>query len=476
VAGLTAAVVILFGSLLALGLRSSSHPGARPELPSAPDQQDEVLQISAELDRQDPGWRVEEIEARRKNIPDDQNAALRAQAIKRLLPSEWPEEAFKQLLATVQDPPPVLRLKEHQVRAMRAELQRLAPALAEARRLADFSEGRHLVFVRRDWLSTSVPHIQSLRSVASLLQADALLRAEEGDLAGAVASCSGALNAGRSLGDEPLGMAQLVRIACAAVSVRALERVLAQGEPPEAGLALLQELLEKEAAHPALLIAARGERGGLHCFLTAVEAGDVKLPKDWLTTSEGLVGGGSIVGEPQKPAQFPPDWDSPASIRHAHAWLLRHFTRYVEIARLPPHEQPRQVEKWEAAAKEAPPAARPLLYGGRKLVTASLRIQARLRSAATAVAAERYRQAHGQWPKTLSALRPALLREVPADPYDGAPLRYRRLADGVVVYAVGMDREDNKGALDEKAPERPGADVGFRLWGRSQRRQAPRPG
>jgi hypothetical protein len=86
------------------------------------------------------------------------------------------------------------------------------------------------------------------------------------------------------------------------------------------------------------------------------------------------------------------------------------------------------------------------------------------------VAVERYRVANNRWPDTLPELVPAYLPKVPLDPYDGAPLRYRRLSDGVVIYSVGADGKDNGGKLTD-GRTREGIDVGFRLWDVSQRRQ-----
>jgi hypothetical protein len=58
--------------------------------------------------------------------------------------------------------------------------------------------------------------------------------------------------------------------------------------------------------------------------------------------------------------------------------------------------------------------------------------EANRRTATTALAVERYRLQHGRWPDSLEALVSAqLLRQVPLDPYDGKPLRYRPSADGV---------------------------------------------
>jgi len=68
------------------------------------------------------------------------------------------------------------------------------------------------------------------------------------------------------------------------------------------------------------------------------------------------------------------------------------------------------------------------------------------------------------------------LRGTPTDPYDGQPLRWRRFDDGLVVYSIGPDGEDNGGKLDrQNPPVTPGTDIGFRLWDAAKRRQPPAP-
>jgi hypothetical protein len=74
---------------------------------------------------------------------------------------------------------------------------------------------------------------------------------------------------------------------------------------------------------------------------------------------------------------------------------------------------------------------------------------AHLRLALTALAIERFRATHRKLPETLDALAPGY--SVPKDPFDGAPLRYRLLTKGYVVYSVGADRHDD---LGREPPER----------------------
>jgi hypothetical protein len=68
-----------------------------------------------------------------------------------------------------------------------------------------------------------------------------------------------------------------------------------------------------------------------------------------------------------------------------------------------------------------------------------------LRTAQVALAVERFRLAAGGLPDSLGQLVPAYLETVLKDPFDGAPLRYRKLAPGFVAYSVGEDGKDDEG-------------------------------
>ena len=73
-------------------------------------------------------------------------------------------------------------------------------------------------------------------------------------------------------------------------------------------------------------------------------------------------------------------------------------------------------------------------------------VRARLRVAITALAIERWRLAHqGALPNSVDELGPALLPEVLLDPFDGQPVRFKKLAHGYVVYSIGPDQQDDGG-------------------------------
>ncbi len=146
----------------------------------------------------------------------------------------------------------------------------------------------------------------------------------------------------------------------------------------------------------------------------------------------------------------------------------------MELTALPAERRHEAFARLEASLPTQPALVRRLVPNLGKCSDACQRYQAQLRCAIAATAAERFRRADGRWPDTLDALMEAgYLRETPVDPYDGRPLRWRRLEDGAEAYSVGPDDEDNGGNMDRKNPVTPGTDIGFRLWGPSRRRQPP---
>ena len=94
-----------------------------------------------------------------------------------------------------------------------------------------------------------------------------------------------------------------------------------------------------------------------------------------------------------------------------------------------------------------------------------VRNSAHLHTAIVALAVERYRLAEGKLPNTLDDLVPGFLEETPIDPFDGKPLRYKRLEKGHLIYSIGADGEDNGGETeppDHRGPPK-NWDIPFRV-------------
>jgi hypothetical protein len=310
-----------------------------------------------------------------------------------------------------------------------------------------------------------------MQKVEQLLAWDALNHLRENDPTAALVSTRAILNTGRSLGDEPMLQSCLVRAETHLLAIGILERTLSDTQPGEADLAAMQGALDAEAAEPLLLLAARGERAGIHALLWAFEQGQLK-------TSD-LVSAGDVtqqtLGDKLLVVLHDKNLSARPAFEQSHAWLLLYLTEFVEIAKLPLEEQKPRLEKLDARRATAPPGARKLMPAAHSMDVLFQKSQALLRSAGVALAVERHRLAKGAWPEQLTDVAPEFLPSVPADPFDGKPLRYKKKANGVVIYSIGPDGADNGGDFATVNTFRPGTDIGFRLWNVDKRRQDKKP-
>jgi hypothetical protein len=421
-----------------------------------------LREVEAEADRLDPGWRLADLEAARSPVPDAENSARQVLAARALMPAPWllPSPGRPGLADEIYQLEPPVRLSKVEATSARAELARLAPALAIARPLVDLPRGRYAITWSDDGIGTIMDHLGGARQVAGMLQLDAALRAHDGDVDGALASCRAALNAGRSVGDEPTVVSQMVRLAGQRLARQGVERVLAQGEPSDAALAAVQRLLEDEEKAPLQLVAARGERATIHRFLEVTESGRFNQASYNMRSQTGSAGVDNLLDR--------------ARARSTHVAYLRYLNELVEISKLPEEQQAERFGRPGLAPPHGVPRVLEALTRGEDFPYLAERFRTGhglLRCALAGVAAERYRRAHGQWPARLDDLVPEYLAKVPADPSDGRPLRLRRTADGVAV-EVSVPAKPREGP--QTGPFAVRRETGFRLWDVEKRRQTPR--
>lgn len=421
----------------------------------------------AEVDQLDPGWRREELEARRREVPDTENSAFQHARILALLPREYPklEQAVHDPELRLYELPPDQQPSEEQVRRLRALLGEVPDAVAAARRLTEMPRGRFPTVYLADGVTPNLERTHQVRQVSNLLSHDATLRAHDGGIDGALASCRALLHAGRTVGDEPAFVAQLVRLAVQYQGVRQIERALAQGEASESALAALQQTLQTEDPGAALLHGLRGERALLDEHLQSIQQGRSTL---------SYFGG----QPPQGVLRFWPLDEEillllAGSLNGSRALLLRYQTEIIESVKTAPEQNQATAFAPGGAIPALPRPVAMLLPSTYHMYQAVLRGQALVTTGLVAVALERYRRAHGQWPASLAELVPAYLERVPADPYDGKPVRYLRAANHVVVYTLGPNGLDDKGVLNRQNPQAPSTDLGLQLWDVASRRRPP---
>jgi hypothetical protein len=274
------------------------------------------------------------------------------------------------------------------------------------------------------------------------------------------------LNIGAGGRDDYFSLIQLIRAAIRAVAVRRTERILGMGFPSSSTLEQLGAHLARESEEDLLTPALRGERALISILLENLTTGRLSFGDfvaDHGGSSNDVSSMTGHLGWKLYKARLPAD----------RAFFLRTMNEEIEFAKLPPHEQLFQyrdfTNRFQSQAIEARQNKERnyttlLMPGVDKFAETFIRDKALLRCAVTALAAERYRLATSEWPKTLDDLCPVYMSAVLLDPYDGNPLKYVVREDGFTIYSTGADGQDNGGTNLTPSGREPGADLGFRLW------------
>jgi hypothetical protein len=427
----------------------------------------QLQEALAEADRLDPGWRFQDLAARQPSTPDGDTVALQVVAIRRRTPPHWPDDS------TLEAIPAPVQLSMAQVKSLEAALaEAAAPTWPAAQVRADLR--KLAVLPRGCYPVVSFYHLgfsYDVLKVATALQLDAALLAQAGDLDGAVRACCASVNAARSISTD---LGEFSKWACLTINMvplDAIERTLAQGEPKEKALAELQELLRQDEAEACLLHMLRLERARTH---EMIETGPRSMRKLYELRSvlpvDEVHDQWSLGHLAQESSLELLELSYPPGAMKNHAALMSCLNQLVEIAKRPAEEHAALINALEATLPQQPILARAYPWM-RMWVLLDTRNHANLRCAIAVVAAERFRRKYGRWPATLGALVPEFLPAVPVDPFDGAPVRLHRTADGLAIYSLGEDCQDNGGNIKRIYDPNPGTDLGLRLWDVAKRRQ-----
>jgi hypothetical protein len=403
----------------------------------------ELNALVAELDRTDPRWRLDDLEADRAVVSDGENAALvvadlwkrmqttaRGEMVRGLTPFRYPRQF--QL-------PPDEPLDAERYRTLIDALEYDESLVSRARSLARRSQGRAPIVYSANGYSTPLGHVNDCGTIIhELLWLLPLVHAHEGDVDAGLEAALIILNTARSIGDEPCSTSQRCCLFHAGTAAQALERALAHGEPSAARLTAIHAAFATELAHPGWVIGLRGDRAMSHQYLTAVENRRASI---------------ALVREIADPATSRTGWRAARDwiddrlgwdVRSDHVWLLKYYTRLIAGTRRPLHEQADDLRLPDGVS-EVIRGATAVTRNGFESYRAS---RAELCCAVVALAAERFRLARGRWPESPAELRPDWLGEIPVNPYDGRPVQWELTNDGLCVFC-----ETGTGAR-----------VPFRLW------------
>jgi hypothetical protein len=299
-----------------------------------------------------------------------------------------------------------------------------------------------------------LPHLTTLRREAQNFRLAALVAAARGDVPATIAALHDAAGVGQVLSDEPMLISQLVRVACLAITLDGIEDLMSRHELAVPQLEQVNSMLDSMKTSGGLKRALLGER--------AMCLGAFNSDSRTFSGSASNPNGSLDHESPERGLQVALTGMKITGLAAADKRLmLETFKPMIAVA---DEETPEALAEIERAVQASSAESRrfpPKILSGMLLPSLDraaatfARFEARRRGALVAVAVELYRLEHaGQPPKNLEELVPRFLPEIPDDPFDGQPLRYRRLGKGFVVYSIGADRTDNEGK--ERKPGRGG--------------------
>ncbi len=281
--------------------------------------------------------------------------------------------------------------------------------------------------------SLLLPEYARMRAGIRALTAESTLLLADGKPLDAIQNQSLGFQMAQHADSDPIIIANLVAIALDAITLRGMEKVLyASGEQPGVAQAVEQAIAQHWKPH-----SLKYGMGGEFVMATVEierlrKAGPGSL-KDW----GGVLEGDGFKGQAQRfGLQQSANWQK--FLNNNESVLLREIKQTALTVDLPFWEARPPLKATEARLESKKDDSNYVLTGVFLPVFAQAatkqaqnRAQAAVVRAAASVLA--WKQQRGQFPDTLNQI----MKTVPADPFDGKPLRYRHEGKGFVVYSVG---------------------------------------
>jgi hypothetical protein len=432
----------------------------------------EVAAALSETDAQDVSWHWEALIASKETMPEGENSALLTSKVSDALPRDWGKQPGEQLEWTKRlDVPSNTHYYSNVLDRIRPDRDRTDEARQLAHGLKDLKRGSPPTSIGSLSPLDEGKYSGDALRVIVLLEADTRVAIEQHADQLTSENLMALLNVARSLKAEPRLYPHILKAHIRSMVWRLTERSLALGETSseawKKALPLLQGAIQGDLDKPSILTAIRGERARADRFLEMVTNQSIR---------EFAKFGNLTPGELWNPFKRLELWHYKAKIPYDRAFLLRMFNLAEKHARLPMHEQ------MTAFSTLPEPPRLAIEYYFSRLLRGPVDLFMRLswqeaaegRCAIAGIACERYRLHHGRWPKMLTELQPAFLPSIPLDPFDGQPIRYRVLDDGVVVFSTGK-LTDYSGLEKHRVGLPDDIGLGFRLWDPSVRRRPAPP-
>ena len=355
-------------------------------------------------------------------VPDEENAALliSAAAQEHVSPGNSVSMAALPLAASELTPELAEEIAAH-LGKNEAVLARLhaAARLSRSRYPVDFSNGPE----------TLLPHLAKIKGLAQLLRYEAAYECAQRNRERAVASVDAGFALAHTLRDEPTLIAQLVRIACVAIALDSLDKLVSAFALEDMQLQVLSSRLAEADADglTGIYRAIVGERAG------AIEFMSTGRPYYWelagVNTNRGAIFQKATSG-----------LHAALGLRERDlAIYLESAGRFLDVITNGFPGAFQRSEEVKAQMEERVASglgrfvilSRAVVPAWNKAIARLSALSTQVRCAQVALAVERYRLAHtGELPEGLDELAPEFIAELPLDPVQGEPFTFTLRSEG----------------------------------------------
>jgi hypothetical protein len=281
-----------------------------------------------------------------------------------------------------------------------------------------------------------IPYLTEIKDCAQLLNQFVLMQVEAGKTTEATQGVIEELRLGESMRQEPILVSYLVRLAIDGMGIASLSRILDRQSLSEQQLVDLQVELRTIRQGLRMDQALIGER----CFLLD----ELQVKQSMGFGSAPIQWGGLWDINIVRSMEFVDQLEATTKLEPEQRW-----TEYQRINNEVDH-----LSVLFYMTKMLLPA-----FGTIGMI--ELRANTQVDCARAALGVERFRLAEGRLPESWDELVPKFIEAVPIDPFDGKPLRYKRLEKGYTIYSVGEDGEDNGGIPKSKVQKDEKFDLPF---------------
>jgi hypothetical protein len=324
-------------------------------------------------------------------------------------------------------------------------LEKYQPVLDELREASKRPHSRFNIKYQ-DNIATLIPHVNVLKSISRIyaLRASAELALDKNEKA--FADVRMALYLGDAIGNEPILVSKLVRVAILQQALQPVWEGLKEHKWSGAQLAGLQQLFSNYDFLAETTDAFRGERALVNDFMDQFRT--VKRAEYMQAFSNA---------GPPNDAQTLMFYFVPSAVFYQNQLKINRIYQELFLPMVTPaqHRVHPEIDtdgKVEEQIEKGFPGyrvfARMLVPSISKAAMKMANAQVVADQAMLACALERYRLANNQLPASLDELKPRFIDRIPHDVINGEPLKYRRINDQqFALYSVGWNQKDDNGAI-----------------------------